>query len=104
MRVPAFALSATVVLVLAPACSSTSEPEARTFKCPPSSAKSGSLCQVNFNCPSGDSPAAYCTESTGACDCGPAAKNPKKVTLTGICGKPLAEAAAAVSDACGFAQ
>jgi hypothetical protein len=73
------------------------------FECPPSTAKSGDLCQVNFNCPAGEGPAAYCT-TDGSCDCGPAAENPKKVTLVGICEKELNDAARAVTEACGFGQ
>ncbi|MEO6418975.1 MAG: hypothetical protein ABIP39_06185 [Polyangiaceae bacterium] len=75
----------------------------KTFKCPTSSSKSGDLCQVNFNCQSGDSPAAYCS-SDGSCACGAAASNPKKFTSAGICGKTLEEMATIANDECGFGQ
>lgn len=102
-----FGLSLFFALALA-ACGDDDDDEAGDgsiagFECSPSTAKSGDLCQVNFNCPAGDGPAAYCT-TDGSCDCGPAVENPKKVTVVGICEKELNDAARAVNEACGFGQ
>jgi hypothetical protein len=96
-----------VLLATQPACSSDSSSEegasSPTFKCQTSTAKSGSLCQVNFNCESGDSPAAYC-DDTGSCSCGAAASNPKKFTSPGICEKSRDEMATIANKECGFGQ
>jgi hypothetical protein len=72
------------------------------FKCQTSSAKSGTLCQLNFNCPSSaDSRAAYCSED-GTCSCGAASTNPKTFTSAGICAKSLDEMATIANQKCGF--
>jgi hypothetical protein len=84
------------------ACSSSSDTAStKTFKCQVSAANSGDLCQVNFNCESGDSPAAYCSKD-GSCDCGPKSSNPKSFTHAGICDLEMNERASVVNDACGF--
>jgi hypothetical protein len=78
------------------------------LSCNTSSAKSGTLCQVNYYCPDGGEPAVYCGQQNDGgydCACGPAAQSPMHFTSPDFCSDIPANTAARAQEAntkCGF--
>jgi hypothetical protein len=78
------------------------------LSCNVSSAKSGSLCQVNYYCPDGGEPAVYCGQQNDGgydCACGPASQSPMHFASPDFCSDIPANTDARAREAntkCGF--